>query len=31
MDELAVKMVRQVYEPIVKAIDPRYRVVVELK
>lgn len=31
MDELAVKMVRQVYEPIVKAIDPRYRVIVELK
>ena len=30
MDELAVKMVRQVYEPIVKAVDRRYRVVVEL-
>ena len=30
-DELAVKMVKEVYEPIVKAIDPRYSVVVELK
>nr|WP_325230701.1 DUF4230 domain-containing protein [uncultured Oscillibacter sp.] len=30
-DALAVKMVKQVYEPIVKAIDRRYSVVVELK
>lgn len=30
-DALAVKMVREVYEPIVKAIDDRYSVVVELK
>lgn len=30
-DELALKMVREVYEPIVKAIDRRYSVVVEFK
>jgi len=30
-DELAVKMVKQVYEPVVKAIDRRYSVAVELK
>lgn len=30
-DALAVKMVREVYEPIVKAIDRRYSVVVKLK
>lgn len=30
-DELAVKMVREVYEPVVKAIDRRYSVAVELK
>ncbi|MCI9333020.1 MAG: DUF4230 domain-containing protein [Oscillibacter sp.] len=30
-DELAVKMVKEVYEPIVKAIDRRYSVVVEFK
>lgn len=29
-DALAVKMVQEVYEPIVKAVDRRYRVVVEL-
>lgn len=30
-DALAVKMVRAVYEPIVKAVDRRYSVIVELK
>lgn len=30
-DALAVKMVKEVYEPVVKAIDRRYSVVVELK
>ena len=30
-DELAVQMVREVYEPIVKAIDRRYDVIVEFK
>ena len=30
-DELAVKMVKEVYEPIVKAVDPRYRVVLPFK
>lgn len=30
-DKLAVKMVKEVYEPVVKAIDRRYSVVVELK
>jgi len=30
-DDLAVKMVKEVYEPIVKAIDRRYSVVVEFK
>lgn len=30
-DVLAVKMVKEVYEPIVKAIDRRYSVIVELK
>ena len=30
-DQLAVKMVKEVYEPVVKAIDRRYSVVVELK
>ena len=30
-DALAVKMVKEVYEPIVKAIDQRYSVIVELK
>ena len=30
-DEIAVRMVREVYEPIVKAIDRRYSVVVEFK
>lgn len=30
-DELALKMVKEVYEPVVKAIDPRYSVIVEFK
>ena len=30
-DDLAIKMVREVYEPIVKAIDKRYSVIVEFK
>lgn len=30
-DALAVKMVREVYEPVVKAVDRRYSVIVELK
>lgn len=30
-DDLALSMVREVYEPVVKAIDQRYRVVVEFK
>lgn len=30
-DELALKMVREIYEPIVKAIDRRYSVVVQFK
>lgn len=30
-DELAIKMVREVYEPIVKAIDRRYSVVVQFR
>lgn len=30
-DELALKMVKEVYEPIVKAIDRRYSVIVEFK
>lgn len=30
-DDLALKMVREVYEPVVKAIDGRYSVVVEFK
>nr|WP_325182596.1 DUF4230 domain-containing protein [uncultured Oscillibacter sp.] len=30
-DALAVKMVREIYEPVVKAIDRRYSVVVELR
>ena len=30
-DDLALKMVREVYEPIVKAIDRRYSVIVEFK
>lgn len=30
-DELAVKMVKEVYEPIVKAIDRRYSVIVQFK
>lgn len=30
-DDLAIKMVREVYEPIVQAIDPRYTVIVEFK
>ena len=30
-DELALKMVREIYEPIVKAIDSRYSVVVQFK
>lgn len=30
-DELAVKMVKEVYEPVVKAIDRRYRVIVQFK
>lgn len=30
-NELALKMVKEVYEPIVKAIDRRYRVIVQFK
>ena len=30
-DDLALKMVKEVYEPIIKAIDHRYRVIVEFK
>lgn len=30
-DELAVKMVKEVYEPVVEAIDRRYRVIVQFK
>ena len=30
-DALAIKMVKEVYEPIVKAIDRRYSVIVEFK
>ncbi len=30
-DDLAIKMVKEVYEPIVKAIDKRYSVIVEFK
>ena len=30
-DDFAIQMVREVYEPIVRAIDPRYRVIVEFK
>ena len=30
-DDLALKMVREVYEPVVKAIDQRYSVVVEFE
>lgn len=30
-DDLALKMVREVYEPVVKAIDGRYSVVVEFE
>ena len=30
-DDLALRMVREVYEPVIKAIDPRYSVVVEFK
>ena len=30
-DSLAIKMVKEIYEPIVKAIDNRYSVVVEFK
>ena len=30
-DELAVKMVKEVYEPIVKAVDRRYNVIVQFK
>ena len=30
-DDLAIKMVKEVYEPIVKAIDRRYSVIVEFK
>lgn len=30
-DELAVKMVKEVYEPIVKAVDRRYKVIVEFR
>lgn len=30
-DDLAVRMVREVYEPVIQAIDPRYRVIVEFK
>lgn len=30
-DELAVKMVKEVYEPVIKAIDRRYRVIVQYK
>lgn len=30
-DELALKMVKEVYEPIVKAVDRRYHVIVEFK
>lgn len=30
-DDLALKMVKDIYEPIVKTIDPRYSVIVEFK
>ena len=30
-DELALKMVQEVYEPVVKAVDRRYRVIVQFK
>ena len=30
-DELAVRMVREVYEPVIQAIDPRYSVIVQFK
>ena len=30
-DDLAIRMVKEVYEPIVKAIDRRYDVIVEFK
>ena len=30
-DDLALEMVREVYEPVIRAIDYRYRVVVEFK
>lgn len=30
-DAIALKMVKEVYEPVVKAIDPRYSVIVEFK
>lgn len=30
-DELAIKMVKEVYEPVVKAIDRRYRVIVQFE
>ena len=30
-DDLALKMVREVYEPIVQAVDPRYKVIVEFR
>ena len=30
-DDLALKMVKEVYEPIVKAIDRRYDVIVQFK
>lgn len=30
-DDLAIRMVKEIYDPIVKAIDPRYDVIVEFK
>lgn len=30
-DDLALKMVKEIYEPVVKAIDPQYNVIVEFK
>lgn len=30
-DDLALKMVKEVYEPIVKAVDRRYSVIVQFK
>ena len=30
-DELALRMVREIYEPVIKAIDRRYSVIVEFK